>query len=95
MDVYSRTCSQLIPSVIQGYNACVFAYGTTGSGKTFTMTGTVDHPGIMVLILKDLFNAIQHSKIDSAFTTHNSFICAVCARLHILYHIYYAKHLTI
>ena len=57
-DVYSRTCSQLIPSVIQGYNACVFAYGTTGSGKTFTMTGTIDHPGIMVLILKDLFNAI-------------------------------------
>ena len=58
-DVYQRTCNQLIPSVIQGYNACVFAYGTTGSGKTFTMTGTVDSPGIMVLILKDLFKAIQ------------------------------------
>ena len=41
-DVYSRTCSQLIPSVIKGYNACVFAYGTTGSGKTYTMTGNLD-----------------------------------------------------
>lgn len=58
-DVYSRTCAQLIPSVINGYNACVFAYGTTGSGKTYTMTGNVDQPGIMVLILKDLFQAIQ------------------------------------
>jgi len=32
-------------------------YGTTGSGKTFTMTGTVNSPGIMVLILQDLFKA--------------------------------------
>ena len=38
--VYERTCLNLIPSVINGYNACVFAYGTTGSGKTYTMTGT-------------------------------------------------------
>jgi len=37
----------LIDSVIQGYNGCVFAYGTTGSGKTHTMTGTTDNPGIM------------------------------------------------
>ena len=59
LDVYSRTCSSLIPSVINGYNACVFAYGTTGSGKTYTMTGNLDQPGIMVLILKDLFQAIQ------------------------------------
>lgn len=54
-EVYERTCAQLIPSVIKGYNACVFAYGTTGSGKTFTMTGNLEQPGIMVLILKDLF----------------------------------------
>lgn len=58
-DVYRKTCTQLIPSVIQGYNACVFAYGTTGSGKTYTMTGTPDQPGIMVLILQDLFRTIQ------------------------------------
>ena len=58
-EVYRRTCSQLIPSVIKGYNACVFAYGTTGSGKTYTMTGNMEQPGIMVLILKDLFHAIN------------------------------------
>ena len=58
-EVYEKTCAQLIPSVIKGYNACVFAYGTTGSGKTFSMTGTPQDPGIMVLILKDLFDAIE------------------------------------
>lgn len=58
LEVYENTCAHLVPSVIDGYNACVFAYGTTGSGKTFTMTGTVNSPGIMVLILQDLFKAI-------------------------------------
>ncbi len=57
-EVYVKTCQHLIHSVIEGYNACVFAYGTTGSGKTYTMTGTSESPGIMVLILQDLFKAI-------------------------------------
>lgn len=56
--VYEKTCSHLIDSVIKSYNACVFAYGTTGSGKTFTMTGNNECPGIMYLILADLFNQI-------------------------------------
>jgi len=57
-DVYERTCSHLIDSVIKGYNACVFAYGTTGSGKTYTMTGTTETPGIMYLIIEDMFHQI-------------------------------------
>ena len=56
--VYEGTGSHLIDSVIKGYNACVFAYGTTGSGKTYTMTGTNDTPGIMYLIIKDMFAKI-------------------------------------
>jgi kinesin family protein 18/19 len=43
---------------MQGYNACVFAYGTTGSGKTFTMAGTSEQPGIMYLIIKGMFDLI-------------------------------------
>ena len=31
--VYSATCNQLIEPITKGFNACVFAYGTTGSGK--------------------------------------------------------------
>jgi kinesin family protein 18/19 len=38
----------------------VFAYGTTGSGKTHTMTGTSENPGIMYLIIKGMFDKIQN-----------------------------------
>ena len=37
----------------------MFAYGTTGSGKTYTMAGTPEEPGIMYLIIKGMFDSIQ------------------------------------
>lgn len=73
-EVYESTSAHLVPSVIAGYNACVFAYGTTGSGKTFTMTGTIDSPGIMVLILQDLFKAIQEKKAEKEFNIKMSYV---------------------
>jgi kinesin family protein 18/19 len=74
LEVYENTCAHLVPSVIGGYNACVFAYGTTGSGKTFTMTGTLESPGIMVLILQDLFKAIQEKRSDKDFSIKMSYV---------------------
>jgi kinesin family protein 18/19 len=50
---------------MHGYNGCVFAYGTTGSGKTYTMVGTNDSPGIMMLALNDMFSQVaQDSEND-------------------------------
>lgn len=37
--VYLSTTSHIVSSVMEGYNGVVFAYGTTSSGKTYTMTG--------------------------------------------------------
>lgn len=45
---------------MQGYNASVFAYGATGAGKTYTMLGTEDQPGIMMLSIEELFRSIEH-----------------------------------
>ena len=44
---------------MQGYNASVFAYGPTGAGKTHTMLGTEDNPGIMINSIEELFRAIE------------------------------------
>ncbi|KAL7731205.1 hypothetical protein ACLKA6_014393 [Drosophila palustris] len=39
--VYRTTTAPLVRDVLNGYNAAVFAYGATGSGKTHTMLGPV------------------------------------------------------
>lgn len=39
--VYDETVRPLVASVLEGYNGCVFAYGQTGTGKTFTMEGLI------------------------------------------------------
>ena len=38
-DVYKTVVSPLLDQVLKGYNCTVFAYGQTGTGKTYTMEG--------------------------------------------------------
>ena len=38
-DLYDETFRDLVESVLDGFNGTVFAYGQTGTGKTFTMQG--------------------------------------------------------
>lgn len=62
--VYCHTTKFLIHGVLNGFNATVFAYGCTGAGKTYTMLGTPDQPGIMALTLEDLFQNITRVHDD-------------------------------
>lgn len=39
VEVYKAVVAPLINEVLQGYNCTVFAYGQTGTGKTYTMVG--------------------------------------------------------
>ena len=57
-DVYEATTRPLLDSVIDGYNATVFAYGATGCGKTHTITGTPQQPGIIFLTMQELFERV-------------------------------------
>ena len=57
-DVYEATTRRLLDSVLDGYNATVFAYGATGCGKTHTITGTVQAPGVIFLTMQELFERI-------------------------------------
>lgn len=60
--VYQQTAAELIQPVLSGINACVFAYGPTGSGKTYTMLGNQEDLGICVLTIRDLFTKIHEDQ---------------------------------
>ncbi|WWC61865.1 uncharacterized protein I303_104450 [Kwoniella dejecticola CBS 10117] len=62
-DVFSRTAKPLLPGVLDGYNATVFAYGATGCGKTHTISGTEEQPGIIVRTMKELFDLVEDTKL--------------------------------
>ena len=54
-DVFADT-APVVVSVLDGYNVCIFAYGQTGTGKTFTMEGSVSNRGVNYRTLEELFN---------------------------------------
>ncbi|XP_061441502.1 centromere-associated protein E isoform X2 [Rhineura floridana] len=57
-EVYKGVAAPIIQSAVQGYNGTIFAYGQTASGKTYTMLGTKDCPGILPMAINDVFNTI-------------------------------------
>lgn len=73
MEVYESTTKTLLDSVLDGYNATVFAYGATGCGKTHTITGTTQMPGIIFLTMQELFEKIgersdeKHTEITLSY----------------------------
>lgn len=38
-ELYAKLVAPLVDRVLEGYNGCVFTYGQTASGKTYTMGG--------------------------------------------------------
>ncbi|NXL51033.1 KIFC3 protein, partial [Podilymbus podiceps] len=54
----------LVTSCIDGYNVCIFAYGQTGAGKTYTMEGTAANPGINQRALQLLFSEVRAKAVD-------------------------------
>ncbi|XP_070468076.1 kinesin-like protein KIFC3 isoform X7 [Equus przewalskii] len=66
-DVFQEV-QALITSCIDGFNVCIFAYGQTGAGKTYTMEGTPENPGINQRALQLLFSEVQEKASDWAYT---------------------------
>ncbi|TYJ10734.1 hypothetical protein E1A91_A11G228300v1 [Gossypium mustelinum] len=69
-----KCISTIISGVVQGLNATVFAYGSTGSGKTYTMVGTQHDPGLMVLSLHTIFDLIRRDKSSDEFEVTCSYL---------------------
>ncbi|XP_069503716.1 kinesin-like protein KIF19 [Ambystoma mexicanum] len=73
-EVYASTTKTLIDGVISGYNATVFAYGPTGAGKTYTMLGIDNEPGIYMQTLNDLFESIKATSDNIIYTVSMSYL---------------------
>ena len=58
--IYKQTAAPICDSVLEGYNGTIFAYGQTGTGKTFTMEGMNDPPELKGLIPR-AFNQVFDS----------------------------------
>ncbi|KAI4349981.1 hypothetical protein L6164_010514 [Bauhinia variegata] len=59
--VFAQT-KPIVTSVMDGYNVCIFAYGQTGTGKTFTMEGTPEHRGVNYRTLDELFRISEERR---------------------------------
>ncbi|KAH7328661.1 kinesin [Stachybotrys elegans] len=59
--VYDHIAKRLVRRVMEGYHGTVFAYGMTGTGKTFSMQGTASSPGVIPLAITDIFSYIRET----------------------------------
>ncbi len=57
--IYEDSVSHLLENILDGYNCTIFAYGATGAGKTYTMFGNENNPGIIPLSLDNLFCEVE------------------------------------
>ena len=60
----SETCQALVEPVMSGFNGTVFAYGPTGTGKTYTMLGDKEKNvnGLSVLIIQDILAKMEQDQ---------------------------------
>ncbi|KAH8279970.1 hypothetical protein KR054_012554 [Drosophila jambulina] len=59
-EVFDRMAQHIVRACMQGFNGTIFAYGQTSSGKTYTMMGDGQNPGVMVLAAKEIFQQIAN-----------------------------------
>ncbi|KAM4037860.1 kinesin-like protein KIF23 isoform 2-T2 [Anomaloglossus baeobatrachus] len=58
-DVFDVVAKPLVEDLIRGKNGLLFTYGVTGSGKTYTMTGSPGQGGLLPRCLHMIFNSIR------------------------------------
>uniref|UniRef100_A0A8C8S6J2 Kinesin-like protein KIF24 n=1 Tax=Pelusios castaneus TaxID=367368 RepID=A0A8C8S6J2_9SAUR len=81
-DVYLKTAHPLIQHIFNGGNATCFAYGQTGAGKTYTMIGTPQNPGLYALAANDIFRQLEVSQSKKELRIWISFYEIYCGQLY-------------
>ncbi|XP_015171763.1 PREDICTED: kinesin-like protein KIF18A [Polistes dominula] len=73
-DIFEGTTKELILSLLNGYNCSVFAYGATGAGKTHTMLGSANDPGLTYRTVAELFCQIENQSRHNEFNLGVSYL---------------------
>jgi hypothetical protein len=60
--LYDNSIHSLVKSAMEGYHSSILAYGQTSTGKTYTMSGTKDSPGLIPLCIGDCFRYVRESQ---------------------------------
>ncbi|MCI4375514.1 hypothetical protein PGIGA_G00110420 [Pangasianodon gigas] len=83
--VYSDIGEEMLLHAFEGYNVCIFAYGQTGAGKSYTMMGKQekDQQGIIPQLCEDLFTKINDSNTDNSmsYSVEVSYMEIYCERV--------------
>ncbi|CAL1294920.1 unnamed protein product [Larinioides sclopetarius] len=77
LDVYNLAARPIIDNVLEGYNGTIFAYGQTGTGKTFTMEGNRDiaeQKGIIPNSFAHIFGHIAKAEGDKRFLVRATYL---------------------
>ncbi|CAH2017688.1 unnamed protein product, partial [Acanthoscelides obtectus] len=72
-DVYGSVVKPLVDSFMDGFNATIFAYGQTSSGKTHTILGNKTDPGLFQLVSNQLFQHVA-DQVDKRYLIRCSYI---------------------
>ncbi|KAI7809903.1 kinesin-like protein KIF1A isoform X7 [Triplophysa rosa] len=84
MQVYKDIGEEMLLHAFEGYNVCIFAYGQTGAGKSYTMMGKQekDQEGIIPLLCEDLFTKINDNNDNSmSYSVEVSYMEIYCERV--------------
>lgn len=79
-ELYLQTARPLVAEVLKGFNCTMMAYGQTGAGKSYTMTGRMDdeaepgQAGIIPRLLRDLFDEVAARASQTAFVIQCSYV---------------------
>ncbi|XP_058493689.1 kinesin-like protein KIF1A isoform X16 [Solea solea] len=85
MQVYKDIGEEMLLHAFEGYNVCIFAYGQTGAGKSYTMMGkqdVKDQQGIIPLMCEDLFTKFNDNTDNSmSYSVEVSYMEIYCERV--------------
>nr|XP_056721595.1 kinesin-like protein KIF1B isoform X3 [Euleptes europaea] len=82
--VYNDIGEEMLLHAFEGYNVCIFAYGQTGAGKSYTMMGKQEEnqAGIIPQLCEELFEKINDSSNEEmSYSVEVSYMEIYCERV--------------